>query len=84
MTSADVGRQLAEKGFDIDKRRVNLEVIKELGSFEAVVSIHRDINVTIPVHVVRPGGQAVEAEQGADGETNAAPAEVAEAEPATE
>ncbi len=66
VTAADIGQELAEKGFDIDKRRVHLdEVIKELGNFEAVVSVHRDIDVTIPVHVIRPGGQVEEAEEDA-------------------
>jgi len=31
------------------------EVRKELGSVEVVVHIHRDIDVTLPVRVVRPG-----------------------------
>ncbi len=81
VTAADIGRELAEKGFDIDKRRVHLdEVIKELGSFEAVVRIHRDIDVTIPIHVVRPGGTVEEAEAAAVEEPDGGPAEEAEAE----
>jgi len=53
---ADIARELAEKGFEIDRKRVRLEhAIKELGSFEIVVHIHRDIDVTLPVRVVRPG-----------------------------
>jgi large subunit ribosomal protein L9 len=81
VTTADIGRELAEKGFDIDKRRVHLDdVIKELGSFEAVVNIHRDISVTIPVQVVRPGGQAEEAEEPAVETAEAGPAEEVAAE----
>ena len=53
---ADIGRELAEKGFEIDRKRVRLEhAIKELGSFDVVVHVHRDIDVTLPVRVVRPG-----------------------------
>jgi large subunit ribosomal protein L9 len=53
---ADIARELAEKGFEIDRKRIRLEhAIKELGSFELVVHIHRDIDVTLPVRVVRPG-----------------------------
>ena len=56
VTIADIGRAMADLGFDIDKRRFNLEgPIKELGAVDVVVSIHRDIDVTIPVRVVRPG-----------------------------
>jgi len=53
---ADVARELTEKGFEIDRKRIRLEhAIKELGAFEVVVHVHRDIDVTIPVRVVRPG-----------------------------
>ena len=65
VNSVDIARGLAEKGFEIDKRRVRLDdVIKELGSYEVEVQIHRDIKVLIPVHVVRPGEQAVVANEG--------------------
>lgn len=85
VTTADIGRELVEKGFEIDKRRVHLnDVIKELGSFEAVVSIHRDIKVTIPVHVVRPGGQAEDLEETVAEVPEVAPTEEVEAEPAAE
>jgi large subunit ribosomal protein L9 len=54
----DIGRELAELGFDIDRRRILLgHPIKELGSFEVEVRVHRDITVTIPIDVVRPGEQ---------------------------
>jgi len=54
----DVLRGIAEKGFEIDKRRIDLEnPIKGLGTFDVEVNIHRDIKLTVPVHVVRPGDQ---------------------------
>jgi large subunit ribosomal protein L9 len=57
---ADIARGLAEQGFEIDRRRVMLDhPIKELGSFEVTIQIHRDIPVSIPVHVTRPGDQVV-------------------------
>lgn len=56
VTSADIGRALTERGFDIDRRRIMLEsAIKELGAANVVIHIHRGIDVTIPVRVVRPG-----------------------------
>ncbi|MEN8165108.1 MAG: 50S ribosomal protein L9 [Acidobacteriota bacterium] len=85
VTEGDIGRELIEKGFEIDKRRVHLDdVIKELGNFEATVKIHRDIEVTIPVHVVRPGGQVEDTEEVAVEEAEVAPTEEVEAEPAVE
>jgi large subunit ribosomal protein L9 len=52
----DIHRELQERGFDLDRKRILLEhPIKELGAVDVVVQIHRDISVTIPVRVVRPG-----------------------------
>lgn len=54
----DIARELADRGFEMERRRIKLETpIKELGSFPVEVLIHREIAVTIPVHVVRPGDQ---------------------------
>jgi large subunit ribosomal protein L9 len=53
---ADIHRELQARGFDIDRKRILLEhPIKELGAFDVEVKIHRDISVTLPVRVVRPG-----------------------------
>lgn len=56
VTAAEIGNELAARGFEIDRRRIMLEhPIKALGLTDVVVHIHRDIDVTIPVRVVRPG-----------------------------
>jgi large subunit ribosomal protein L9 len=54
----DISRELADKGFNFERRRIRLDhPIKELGTYDVDVQIHRDVKVTVPVHVVRPGGQ---------------------------
>jgi len=56
VTANEIAAELAGRGFEIDRRRIVLEhPIKALGLTEVVVHIHRDIDVTIPVRVVRPG-----------------------------
>jgi large subunit ribosomal protein L9 len=56
VTAADIVGALSDQGFEVDKRRVTLEhPIKELGSFDITLNIHRGIDVVIPVRVVRPG-----------------------------
>ncbi|MCG6964826.1 MAG: 50S ribosomal protein L9 [Acidobacteria bacterium] len=56
VTTHDIAGQLAERGVEVDKRRVILaSPFKELGSFQVTLQVHRDIAVTLPVHVVRPG-----------------------------
>jgi large subunit ribosomal protein L9 len=53
---ADIHRELQERGFDLDRKRILLEhPIKELGAFDVKLQIHRDISVNLPVRVVRPG-----------------------------
>jgi large subunit ribosomal protein L9 len=77
----DIARELSDRGFEIDKRKVLLsEPIKSLGSVEIVVQIHRDIQVTLPIHVVRPGEQPHQADD--EGAEPAEPPETAAAEAA--
>ena len=53
---ADIHRELQERGFDLDRKRILLEhPIKELGAVDVAIQIHREITVNIPVRVVRPG-----------------------------
>jgi large subunit ribosomal protein L9 len=60
VSAADIARALEGKGFAVDRRRIVLDhAIKELGSFEIEVRVHSDIGVRIPVHVTRPGDQAM-------------------------
>jgi large subunit ribosomal protein L9 len=58
VTNADVAESLAAKGFDIDRRKVQLhDPIKKLGEFNVPVKLHRDVTVTLKVKVVAEGGQ---------------------------
>jgi len=60
----DLARQLADKGYEIDKRRISLDQpIKALGSFDVDVQIHRDVMVSLPVHVLRPGEELGQTEE---------------------
>ena len=47
MTTADIAEALAAKGFEIDRRKLQLpEPIKKLGEFDVPVKLHRDVTVT--------------------------------------
>lgn len=85
---ADIHRELQERGFDLDRKRILLEhPIKELGAVDVVVQIHRDISVTVPVRVVRPGEDpdAVAPEFVAEGRLEVSDEDLeTEAEPAVE
>jgi len=85
---ADIHRELGERGFDLDRKRILLEhPIKELGAYGVEIQIHREISVNLPVRVVRPGEDpdAIAPEFVAEGRLEVADEDVmAEAEPATE
>ena len=56
VTNADIAESLAAKGFDIDRRKIQLhEPIKKLGEFKVPVKLHRDVVVTLNVKVVGEG-----------------------------
>ena len=56
VTNADIAESLAAKGFDIDRRKIQLhEAIKKLGEFKVPVKLHRDVVVTLNVKVVGEG-----------------------------
>lgn len=79
---ADVHRELAERGFDIDRKRVQMaESIKSLGNFTVDVQVYRDIVVTIPVHVVRPGEEPMTQEEIEQAAAEAEAASLGEAPP---
>jgi len=58
VTSADVADILAAKGFDIDKRKIQLgDPIKKLGEFDIPVRLQRDVLATVKLRVVAEGAE---------------------------
>ena len=57
VTTADIAEALAAKGFEIDRRKLQLaEPIKKLGDFNVPVKLHRDVVATVKVKVAAEGG----------------------------
>jgi len=53
VTSADISHALEAKGFDVDKRKIQLaEPLKALGESTVPVRIHRDVTAQLRVKVV--------------------------------
>jgi large subunit ribosomal protein L9 len=58
----DITEALKERGYEIDRRRVQLrEAIKETGEFTVNLRLHREVNVEVPVIVTGEGGAQTEA-----------------------
>ena len=59
VTTSDIAEQLAAKGFDIDRRKLQLaEPIKRVSEVDVPVKLHRDVTATIKVKVVPEGAAA--------------------------
>jgi large subunit ribosomal protein L9 len=53
VTSAQIAEHLAERGLEIDRRRIDLaEPIKTVGEHDVVVRLHRQVTATVKVKVV--------------------------------
>jgi large subunit ribosomal protein L9 len=52
VTNADIAEALSAKGFDVDRRKIQLhEPIKKLGDYTVPVKLHRDVTVSLKVKV---------------------------------
>lgn len=61
VTSKDIADAIAAQGFEIDKRRIQLEKpIKEIGTFMVPVKVHHDVIAQVKVEVIK--SEAVETE----------------------
>ena len=62
VTTSDIAEALAAKGFEIDRRTLQLaDPIKKIGTVDVSVKLHRDVTATIKVKVVAEGATAVPA-----------------------
>jgi large subunit ribosomal protein L9 len=56
VTTSDIAEALSRKGFDIDRRKIQLhEPIKHLGEFDIPVKLQRDVTATVKLKVVAEG-----------------------------
>lgn len=61
VTSSDIGEALAQKGFNIDRRRIQLsDPLKSLGEFDVPVRLHRDVTSRVKVVIEKEGGAEVQ------------------------
>ncbi len=58
VTSADIAAAMAAKGFEIDRRKLNLrEPIKKLGAYDIPLRLHPEVTVPVRVKVVADGAE---------------------------
>jgi large subunit ribosomal protein L9 len=53
VTSADIATDLTAKGFDVDRRKIQLtEPLKSLGDYTVAIKLHREVTAHIKVQVL--------------------------------
>jgi large subunit ribosomal protein L9 len=58
VTSGDIAEALSTRGFEIDRRKLQLrDPIKKLGEYEVPVKLTRDVIARIKVRVIAEGGK---------------------------
>jgi len=52
ITPLQVAQALKNKGFEIDRRKIEINDVKTLGNYEAILNLHRDVTINIAVEVI--------------------------------
>jgi len=52
VSNIQIAEELAKKGFDIDRKLIFMDSVKETGNYKAQVRLHKEISVDIPFEVI--------------------------------
>jgi len=53
VNNIQIADELAKKGFEIDRKTIILkESVKEIGSYKALIKLHKEVSVEIPFEVI--------------------------------
>ncbi len=54
VTNIQLADAINKKGFDIDRKKISIvqKEVKEIGKYDAVIKLHRDVKVELPFEVV--------------------------------
>ena len=82
VTALDIVESLKERGITVERRKIKLrEHIKEVGEYDVVVKLHRDVSPTLKIKVRKEGTEEVAAPELAAAAEDSAPAEAQPNEP---
>ena len=56
--SIQVAEELGKLGFEIDRKIINVEAVKAVGSYEATIKLHKEVAVKVPFTVVAEAEEA--------------------------
>jgi len=53
VTNIQVAEELAKKGFEVDRKIIFIkDSVKEVGSYKAIIRLHKEVSVDIPFEVI--------------------------------
>ena len=52
VNSIMISESLKEKGFDIDRKKIMLKDVKEIGTYTALIKLHKEVKVDVEFEVV--------------------------------
>jgi large subunit ribosomal protein L9 len=55
VTNSDIQKRLAEKGLEVERRKIQTEALKQLGEHDVKIRLHRDVEVSLKVTIVSSG-----------------------------
>lgn len=58
VNSLQIADKLSEAGFDIDRKRIDVKGVKEIGDYTALVHLHKEVSVEVPFKVVDEDAKA--------------------------
>jgi len=56
VTTLQIANRLKEKGFDIDRKTITLDDIRNTGEYTATVHLHKEVKAELEIEVVRKEG----------------------------
>lgn len=59
VNSIMISESLKEKGFDIDRKKIMLKDVKEIGTYTALIKLHREVKVDVEFEVVSEDRKSV-------------------------
>ncbi|MDE6418659.1 MAG: 50S ribosomal protein L9, partial [Duncaniella sp.] len=52
VNAIQIAEALEKLGYEVDRKTIVIEPVKEVGTYEAVINLHRDVTVKVPFEVV--------------------------------
>ena len=53
VTILHLAKSLADRGFEVDKRKISAPDIKNIGAYKATINLHKEVSVEIDVDVIQ-------------------------------